>query len=340
MSIKEKMTSGQGRAVAWDGVTQGGQDLKHQVKAIQDNRADLASSRPATMTPHNTAYAGGQAPGSLPPPPQRPTMTPATSAPPPARPPAPPAPLMPPPPMMRPPMPPPGMMGMPPGYMGMPPPGGPMGMQPRMMGPPPGMPPHMQPPPGMGMGPPPGMMGMPPPPGMGMGMQPPRPPMGMMGMAMHHQGGPMHGGGPPMPPGHGQGRDHPPLPPMEEPDAKRPRVSANPAAAASADFVLQAEEEFLELHAGPARVKVLVPEMEGSDKLVGQLLEVEVGSLADSVGDFKARLAGVLDVAAGKQVLSREGAGFLRNELSLAHYNVSPTVVLTLTLKERGGRKK
>lgn len=31
VSIKEKNTSGQGRAVAWDGVTQGGKDLEHQV---------------------------------------------------------------------------------------------------------------------------------------------------------------------------------------------------------------------------------------------------------------------------------------------------------------------
>ena len=36
--------------------------------------------------------------------------------------------------------------------------------------------------------------------------------------------------------------------------------------------------------------------------------------------------AGVLQLAANKQQLSREGVGFLRNELSLAHYNVSPTL--------------
>ncbi len=30
----------------------------------------------------------------------------------------------------------------------------------------------------------------------------------------------------------------------------------------------------------------------------------------------------------------------MRDELSLAHYNVSPEVVLTLGLKERGGARK
>jgi hypothetical protein len=40
------------------------------------------------------------------------------------------------------------------------------------------------------------------------------------------------------------------------------------------------------------------------------------------------------------QKLAREGAGFMRDELSLAHYNVSPEVVLTLGLKERGGARK
>jgi splicing factor 3A subunit 1 len=32
--------------------------------------------------------------------------------------------------------------------------------------------------------------------------------------------------------------------------------------------------------------------------------------------------------------------GFLRDELSLAHYNVGPEVTLVLSMRERGGRKK
>ncbi len=60
----------------------------------------------------------------------------------------------------------------------------------------------------------------------------------------------------------------------------------------------------------------------------------------DSVSEFKARLSAVLDLPANKQKLAREGVGFLRDELSLAHYNVAPDVVLTLGLKERGGARK
>lgn len=45
-------------------------------------------------------------------------------------------------------------------------------------------------------------------------------------------------------------------------------------------------------------------------------------------------------LAPNKQKLHREGAGFLRDELSLAHYNVGADITLTLGTRERGGRKK
>ena len=60
----------------------------------------------------------------------------------------------------------------------------------------------------------------------------------------------------------------------------------------------------------------------------------------DSISDLKARLATALELPAGKQKLSRDGVGFLQDGLSLAHYNVGGEVVLTLGLKERGGKKK
>lgn len=56
------------------------------------------------------------------------------------------------------------------------------------------------------------------------------------------------------------------------------------------------------------------------------------------VGALKQRLAGVLQLAANKQQLSRDGVGFLRNELSLAHYNVGPSTQLTLSTRSRGRR--
>lgn len=58
------------------------------------------------------------------------------------------------------------------------------------------------------------------------------------------------------------------------------------------------------------------------------------------MGELKERLASVTGLAANKQRLTREGCGFLRDEQSLAFYNVVPDVVLQLSTKERGGRKK
>lgn len=40
--IRDKMMSGVGRPVAWDGATQGGDGLQHQIRAIHDSRADMA----------------------------------------------------------------------------------------------------------------------------------------------------------------------------------------------------------------------------------------------------------------------------------------------------------
>ena len=85
---------------------------------------------------------------------------------------------------------------------------------------------------------------------------------------------------------------------------------------------------------------MVCPEREGYDKLMGQLLEVEVGTLSDTVSKFKSRLAGVLQLPINKQKLTRDGVGVMRDDNTLAHYNVSPDVQLVLDVRERGGRKK
>lgn len=90
----------------------------------------------------------------------------------------------------------------------------------------------------------------------------------------------------------------------------------------------------------PPQVHVLCPKVEGSESLKGQLLAVEMPSLLATVGELKARLSEVLQLAPGKQQLSREHVGILKNDLTLAFYNVGTEVQLQLGLKERGGRKK
>jgi hypothetical protein len=182
-AVKEKQTSGQGRAVAWDGQTTGGQHLRTQVQEIKDNRRDYtgSSGTPASSSlpqagPSAGAPSQQQQKQQLPPPPVLP--------PPPMQPPRPPMQQqqqrpLPPPPMGGPMRPPPPMGGMGMGMGGPPLPGPP---PPGMMRPPmPGPPPPM----GMGGGPPPMRppMPMPPPPMGGGGGGLPPPPMGPPGGA-------------------------------------------------------------------------------------------------------------------------------------------------------------
>lgn len=82
------------------------------------------------------------------------------------------------------------------------------------------------------------------------------------------------------------------------------------------------------------------PAVEGNEALTGQLLAVEMPSLLASVSELKARLSEALGLAPGKQQLSREHVGVMKNELTLAFYNVGDDVQLQLGLKERGGRKR
>lgn len=100
-------------------------------------------------------------------------------------------------------------------------------------------------------------------------------------------------------------------------------------------------QNMLGLSSCSLQVLVLCPNSDESEMLNGQLLEVEVASLQDTLGELKSRLAEVVGIAANKQKITREGLGFLNeDELTLAHYNVSPDVQLTLGVKARGGRKK
>ncbi|CAD7697669.1 unnamed protein product [Ostreobium quekettii] len=243
-SIKEKMMSGSNRPVVWDGVTQSGQGLETQLKAINDSRQERKDTQP--VAPDRRAQMGP--PGLRPPMPMRPAV-PGGS-----------------------------MMG---AMHNRPPPMTNIHSQQR---------PHSS-----------ELAGQPP-------QQAPRPPpIPMVPRSMVSANT------------------------ADEPEAKKARL----------EFVLRPEEEFLMTEsAGPAKVRVQCPKVDGNPELRGQMLEVEVASLRDTVGQFKARLATVLGLPANKQKLGRDGVGFLMDEFSLAHYNVSARVVLNLDVKMRGGRKK
>ncbi|KAL5783263.1 hypothetical protein ACOSP7_008292 [Xanthoceras sorbifolium] len=189
-----------------------------------------------------------------------------------------------------------------------------------MMNQPPPMPPSISGnPPNMPVPPPPGsqftpMSGPqsfvhlpgPPPPALPM-MQPPPLPQGM----------------PPPPPPEAP----PPLP--EEPEPKRQKLD---------DSMLIPEDQFLAQHPGPARISVSVPNVEEGN-LKGQVLEIVAQSLSETVGSLKEKISGEIQLPANKQKLSGK-AGFLKDNMSLAYYNIGTGETLTLSLRERGGRKR
>ncbi|KAF7827701.1 putative splicing factor 3A subunit 1 [Senna tora] len=119
----------------------------------------------------------------------------------------------------------------------------------------------------------------------------------------------------------------PPLP--EEPEPKRQKLD---------DFALLPEDQFLAQHPGSAVIRVSVPNLDEGN-LKGQVLEITVQSLSETVGSLKEKIAGETQLPANKQKLSGK-PGFLKDNMSLAYYNVGGGEALTLTLRERGGRKR
>ncbi|CAK9144579.1 unnamed protein product [Ilex paraguariensis] len=169
---------------------------------------------------------------------------------------------------------------------------------------------------------------VPPPPGSQFTpLAPPRPfvphPMSQPGMPMVPPP-PMPQGMPPPPPPE---EAPPPLP--DEPEPKRQRLE---------DSMLIPEDQFLAQHPGPVRINVSVPNVDEGN-LKGQLLEITVQSLSETVGSLKEKIAGEIQLPANKQKLSGK-AGFLKDNLSIAFYNVAGGDTLTLSLRERGGRKR
>ncbi|XP_050373101.1 probable splicing factor 3A subunit 1 [Argentina anserina] len=133
-----------------------------------------------------------------------------------------------------------------------------------------------------------------------------------------------HGMMPPPPPPE---EAPPPLP--EEPEPKRQKLD---------DSMLIAEDKFLAQHPGPVRITVSVPNVDEGN-LKGQLLEITVQSLSETVGSLKEKISGEIQLPANKQKLSAK-PGFLKDNLSLAYYNIGAGDTLALSLRERGGRKR
>ncbi len=79
-------------------------------------------------------------------------------------------------------------------------------------------------------------------------------------------------------------------------------------------------------------------ESDGFGLVPGQTMFMNM-SYTDTVGDLKTKLQDQVSLPANKQKLVVNGL-VLVNASSLAFYNIDPSVVVSLGVKERGGRKK
>ncbi|KPM05088.1 splicing factor 3A subunit 1-like protein [Sarcoptes scabiei] len=100
------------------------------------------------------------------------------------------------------------------------------------------------------------------------------------------------------------------------------------------------EDEFLKTSAPNVTIKINVPiSTEKSEwKLNGQVINLTL-PYTDALSVVKAKIHELTNLPPGKQKLQLEGV-FLKDQNSLAYYNLPQGASLTLGLKERGGRKK
>lgn len=100
------------------------------------------------------------------------------------------------------------------------------------------------------------------------------------------------------------------------------------------------EEIFVARNPGPVSIKVALPVMPEKPewKLNGQVLSYTL-SLTESVGSLKAKIQEELTMPPAKQKLFFDGM-FFKDQNTLGYYNITPGAVITLQIKERGGRKK
>ncbi|XP_042894743.1 splicing factor 3A subunit 1 [Parasteatoda tepidariorum] len=103
---------------------------------------------------------------------------------------------------------------------------------------------------------------------------------------------------------------------------------------------LLSEEEFLKKNKGPVTFRVQVPMVAEKPewKLNGQVLAFTL-PLTDMVSVIKAKVHESIAMPPGKQKLQLEGM-FIKDSNSLAFYNITPNSIVSLQVKERGGRKK
>ena len=105
-----------------------------------------------------------------------------------------------------------------------------------------------------------------------------------------------------------------------------------PMAKKSKVIELLTEKEFAEQNPNPISITVSM-EDEGTSFEITMPIMTSVKSLKDS-------LAEKTSIPVNKQILKVEHLGFLKDKLTLAHYNLVAGTIISLSTKERGGKKK
>ena len=142
----------------------------------------------------------------------------------------------------------------------------------------------------------------------------------------------------------------PPVAPPPVAPAPAPAAAPAPASEAEAEeskkrkigeTELLEESEFLAANPGGGVVHVRCPSVDGDEHMNGQTLDLTVDAFDLPLSEFKKLVKDALGgLAANKQKISAAGLGFLTDKKTLAFYNLAGGSEVTLTLKERGGRKK
>lgn len=103
---------------------------------------------------------------------------------------------------------------------------------------------------------------------------------------------------------------------------------------------LVSAEEWLKTNGDSSQVRIKVPVHGNAEwELKGQEIVMSV-PLRSTVGKLKAFLSKETKLPANKQKLQYGPAGFMKDKMSLAFYNISNSAAIVLEVKERGGRKR
>jgi splicing factor 3A subunit 1 len=114
-----------------------------------------------------------------------------------------------------------------------------------------------------------------------------------------------------------------------------------PAKRARTDDGLLNEEEFAKQHTGQVTITVRVPNEpdQAQWKLQGQSVSLQCDVRA-SMKMLKQQLSSALGgIPASKQQLKHPILGFMKDNFTLAHYNIADGASVELKLKQRGGRR-